>query len=206
MDIRSKSATREFRKTWFIILACAIGLQPSNRAWNTSPHWIRLSTSLNLEVAPTLPQLQKLQLGRWTPKKVVQVAQLAWPKTTVWPAQTVARWVISLPIAQTATWWRRYLNKLWSAKMPQKPTLDAPVKIRNREVHQLVERRVGGLQRKRKLIRWRTVRWRASWIVSWTRTLKWEKAKKVSSCRCTSNKNTIMYGIVKQKGWQIGSR
>ena len=27
------------------------------RAWSTSPHWTHLSTSLNLEVAPTLPQL-----------------------------------------------------------------------------------------------------------------------------------------------------
>jgi len=77
-----KMGNKGVYKTWFVILACAIGLQPSNSAWNTSPHWTRLSTSLNLEVAPTLPQLLKLQLGRWTPRNVVQLAQLARPMTT----------------------------------------------------------------------------------------------------------------------------
>jgi hypothetical protein len=37
-------------------------------------------------------------------------------------------------------------------------------------------------------------------------SLKLEKAKVVSSWSCTSHKNTIMYGIVKQTGWQIAAR
>jgi len=42
-----------------------------------------------------------------------------------------------------------------------------------------------------------------SWGVSQTRTLKRENAKEVSSCVCTSHKNTIMYGIVKQQGGKL---
>jgi len=208
MGIRSKRAIKECTITWFIILAFAIGLQPSNNTLSTSPRWTRLSSRLNQEMAPTqtLTQLCKLNLGKWTSRKEVQLAQLAQPKTTVWPTITVARWVISLTIAQTVTWWWSYSNKLRLAKIPQKPSLDAHIKTRKEEVHQLVERRVDSLPRWKRLSSRQTVRKGASWRVFRTRTLRQDKATEVSGRGCTSLKNTILCGIVKWKGWQIGAR
>jgi len=195
-------------KEFGFILACMIWLQPSSSVWGTSPCLTRLSTSLNLELAPTqtLSQLRKLQLEKSTFRNVVQLAQLARPKKTVSPSITVGRWVISPAIAQTATWWRTYMSKLWSATMPQKTSLDAHVKTMKEEVHQPVDRGVASLPRRKRVHRWLTVRRRADWEISQTWTLLQEKAKEVSSCRCTSHKNTIMYGIIQQKGWQIGAR
>jgi len=60
LDIRSKRASREITMTWFVILACTKELRTWNSAWSTSPQWTRLSPSLNLEVAPTLPPLRKI--------------------------------------------------------------------------------------------------------------------------------------------------
>jgi len=77
---------------------------------------------------------------------------------------------------------------------------------RKEEVHHPVETRVDGLPRRMRPTRRRTVRWRASWRLSRTWTLRREKSKEVSSCSCTTLKNTIMYSIVKQTGWQIGAR
>jgi len=105
---------------------------------------------------------------------------------------------------------RNLMKKLLEQALVGKDTPKAksgrPPKTGNGEVHQLVEKRVGGLQKKRRLSRRWTVRWRGSWRVSQTQTLKQEKANEVSSCGCTSHKNTMMYSIVKQKGWQIGAR
>ena len=125
------------------------------------------------------------------------------PKMMVQTAKSQARWVISPAIVQTATGWNSYLNKLWLTKMPQKPTLDSHAKTRHRYMPQPVERKVGSLVRQKRQSRRRTARRRASWKISHPCTFKWDKAKEIRICGWTSHIHTIMYRIIKQKGWEI---
>jgi len=64
----------------------------------------------------------------------------------------------------------------------------------------------GRLEEKTMISRRRTVRQRVDRRVSQTQTLKREQAIEVSSCGCTSHKDTITDGIVNHTGWQIGAR